>query len=202
LRWGHNYLVEDITSLTKQHEDDIVTMYRDDRSILADPQEFALFQQALEHSLPLPWSPISSTDSTSTRICRSRILTLPSEIIESIMCCLDFCDVHSLLQATSGCITLSPSFWKSRFWPCCEAGFAKSICPPIYSWKDWFFSIQLQICKGLYKTNLQNRKRIWRLGLDLVNLVRAVEDPNRIRYGNVDTTNLDQMQGPTVSCIA
>lgn len=202
LRWGHNYLFEEIASLTKQHVGDIVATFREDRTILVDPLEFALFQHNFEERLSLPWLPISSEDSTSTRICRGRILTLPSELVESIMFQLDFCDVHNLLQATSGCIVLSPAFWTSRFWPCGEAGFAKSIRPPTYSWKDWFFSIQLQLGQGLHKSALRNRKRIWRLGLDLVNLVRVLEAPDRVRYGNIDTANLHQIRGPTASCVA
>ncbi|RFU34762.1 hypothetical protein B7463_g1519, partial [Scytalidium lignicola] len=138
---------------------------------------------------------------------QSGLLSLPSEILELILCRLDFCDARNLVQSS---IYLSklygkdghhlPSqFWESRFWMYGETAFARPIKPSSYSWKDWFFIIKSGLEKGPNKSNLQNRKRIWKIGTELITLLHTIQEPDRVLHSNSVTPK--QMQGSIASCL-
>ena len=132
-----------------------------------------------------------------------RLLSLPLEVVHCIMYGLCFIDVMNLLQAFKQDLRYLPAkYWESKFRVHDEAGFARSICPPTYSWENWFFRIQSELILGQYQKNLQNRKRIWRLGVDLVNLVRIIEEPGRVLSGDIDIGIPTQRPCPTVTCLA
>ncbi|KAF4637822.1 hypothetical protein G7Y89_g243 [Cudoniella acicularis] len=140
----------------------------------------------------------------------SGLLSLPPEILESVMCNLDFRDVDHLLKASARLYrrysgdtrNLPSSFWESRFWAHGETSFARSIRPLSYSWTDWFFTVKSELRKGSNEMNLRNRKRIWKLGADLIALVCAIEEPDRVLHGDIVTLLLGQIRGPVASCLA
>ncbi|KAF4637138.1 hypothetical protein G7Y89_g928 [Cudoniella acicularis] len=138
------------------------------------------------------------------------LLSLPTEILESIIISLDYADVQHFLKASSnlyriyggdGC-NLPSLFWKSRFWVHGETAFARSIPPPPYSYEDWFFTITSEMKNGLNNLKLRNRKRIWKIGLDLISVIRAIKDPDRVLHGDIVTPPASLMRDPTASCLA
>lgn len=157
------------------------------------------------HDRYLQSNKVSSTNlnEDAPTLANFRLLSLPPEVIHCIMYDLSSIDVANLLQALEQDLSyLPPKYWESKFRVHDEAGFARSICPPTYSWENWFFIIQFELSLGLFQKNLQNRKRIWRLGVDLVNLVRIIEEPGRVLSGDIDTGILTQRPCPTVTCLA
>jgi hypothetical protein len=199
LRWGHNYFLEEMLGSSEEHEDDIITRHKADPAILLDPLHFDFHQEQFQKQ-----TTHSGLFSFYVRrsICNSSGLhSLPTEVFESIMYNLDFNDSRNLLWASGrDPRDLSSRFWESRFWPHGESGFARSIRPSSYSWKDWFFTIQSEMIRGPKGMGLQSRRRIWRLGVDLINLMRAIQKPDRVLHGEFATSY--QMRGPVASCLA
>ncbi|KAJ8071257.1 hypothetical protein OCU04_001592 [Sclerotinia nivalis] len=169
--------------------------------------------QKIWAGLSLPLSPTSISFSGS--ICDERkgrldIHCLPNEVLESILCILDFCDTRNLLQAGAtlfrrygGDIRNLPTlFWESRFWAHGETGFARSIRPSSYSWKNWFSRIESGLKEGPNKINLRNRRRTWKLVVDLTDLLYAVQEPNRVLCGDSVIPQGQILPGYVASCLA
>lgn len=229
MNWGHNYYLEDLLAAYSGGQDDehlrenIIRENKDNLDILADPSRFKLLEngawkQPQRYSRLLlknqnhtnlygprsaDYGPIDSTHH-----CRG-LLSLPYEILELIMCDLDFHDAQHLLRASAplyrqygaNCYNLPSSFWQSRFWTHGKAGFAPEI-PSSCSRRDWFFTVKFELKDGPDKMNLQNRKRVWKLGIELIDLVGSIEQPNRCLRGDIPTSIHSQVRGSTASCIA
>ncbi|PVH75964.1 hypothetical protein DL98DRAFT_373857, partial [Cadophora sp. DSE1049] len=52
-----------------------------------------------------------------------------------------------------------------------------------------------------YRLNLLNRKRIWKIGLDLISIIRALSNPDRRLHGH-DIVTPASLQSPTANCTA
>jgi hypothetical protein len=138
------------------------------------------------------------------------LLSLPTEILGSIIYSLDYVDVQHLLRASSNLYKMYggdgrklPSlFWRSRFWVHGEMAFARSIRPSSYSYEDWFFTITSEMKNSLNSLKLRNRKRIWKIGLDLISIIRTIKDSDRVLHGDVVTLPTSLMGSPTASCLA
>jgi hypothetical protein len=116
LSWGHNYYLEDmLESANNKHSQlDFVMACTDNSTILADPLLFNFKAVALV--------PEAEDQAYSLRD-HSRLLSLPTKLIHSIMYYLSFSDNIHLLQAykrNHGYLPLK--YWKSRFRACNEAG--------------------------------------------------------------------------------
>ena len=125
----------------------------------------------------------------------SRLLSLPCEILESVVCCLDFQDarnlvVASILPSGEDGITLPRVYWQSRFFGSGETAFARSIRPSSYTWKDWFFQLRLEMESGPNKNGLRNRQRIWKLGVQLGTMAHTVNDSHRTLCGEITRSEL------------
>ena len=185
------------------------------------PEEADLLESANPsisfESLQTPISCLARSDNVSFNTLRGRIshtsacearglLSLPVEILESIFCILNYADVQCLLKSSPelyklyGC-GLPDTFWKSRFWIFNETAFAGSIRPSSCSFQDWYFSITSALRKGPYRLNLLNRKRIWKIGLDLISTIRALSNSDRRLHGH-DFIPPANLQSPTATCTA
>ncbi|ESZ99101.1 hypothetical protein SBOR_0511 [Sclerotinia borealis F-4128] len=236
LRWGHNYYFEEILDSSLIEEDpndfkeDIVPANKADlteliSSLSFDAQNeetwnqeyigYPLFasQVLTKKKGTIPILTASTSYSESVRgqqKGRPDIHCLPTEILESILCSLDFSDTRNLLQASATIFrryggnlrNLPTLFWESRFWAQNEMGFARSIRPSTYSWKGWFLKIESELRKGPNRINLRNRKRTCKLVVGLTDLICAVQEPNRVLHGN-SIVQQDQISpGYVASCLA
>ncbi|KAM0311465.1 hypothetical protein ACHAO8_007169 [Botrytis cinerea] len=132
----------------------------------------------------------------------SRLSSLPNELIHFIMCKLSFDDTLNLLHAYKLGIAFLPStFWESRFRVHNELGFARVICFPDYTWKEWFFGVNSEMSSD-QGMGLINRKRIWKLGIEMVDLMQIIQGPGRLLHGDTIADVPSQWHGSTVSCLA
>lgn len=211
LRWGHNYYFEDILDEDRQAcQEDIIASHEAIPATLADPSQFDFQKEEVRKRLQKRYSssptPLLSTDKEARP---DQLSLLPLEIFSSILCYLCFQDArHVIIASRALCgrfggstSNLPSSFWESMFWTRGETSFARSLRPPECSWKDWFFTIKSEAKSGPNRMGLQNLKRIWKLGADLIAIVRTIEEPHRALYGSF-TSFRDQVQGPVASCIA
>ncbi|TGO35276.1 hypothetical protein BHYA_0164g00200 [Botrytis hyacinthi] len=124
----------------------------------------------------------------------SRLSSLPNEIIHSIMYKLSFSDTLNLLQAYKRNIhSLPTTFWESRFRVQSEFGFARVLCLPNYTWKEWFFGVRSEMSSD-HGMGLINRKRIWKLGIEMVSLMQTIQEPGRFLHGDIVTDGPSQRQ--------
>lgn len=213
LRWGHNYHFEDMLDANSLSEQkclgkDIISENKTRLAILADPSQFHLLEDEIWNIRPRSCSTLLSVSNNGKPFLGSRIELLPPEILQSVMSRLDFRAARNLLLASKTLYRqyegdpykLPNLFWESRFWTNGEFGFARSICPGSYSWKDWFLKINLEQNKGANQMNLRNRKRIWKLVVDLMNLARTIKDPGRLLLGH--PAGSPPFRGSTMSCLA
>lgn len=191
-------------------ETDLIAANKVNEVILADPLHLDLRNQShgpiviLEPKALYCHRPHLSSDT-------SRLLLLPPEVLELVLCNLDFHDARRLLQASAWLCqqfgqdgrNLSSLFWSSRFSRLGEAGFARSICPSTYTWREWFFKLEFEMSKGPsgVKMSLQNRKRIWKLGVELIAILRSVNNPARAPHGDSAESLPVQIRCST-SCLA
>ncbi|KAI9765729.1 MAG: hypothetical protein M1840_007162 [Geoglossum simile] len=126
---------------------------------------------------------------------------LPYELTSEILLHLSSADILNL-RLSSRKITLTKlpmEFWKSRFWPRNELGFARSLCrPETCKWENWYVFIREQCKSGPKHKNLMNRKRIWHLAGYLVELVSTVK--SRIALGS-PTLDLSLERSRRVTCV-
>lgn len=135
----------------------------------------------------------------------------------------------SLYRMYCGGENLPDVFWESRFWARGEAAFARTLRPviseqqnqvarggqdvapintstirsiPVYSWKDWFFKVKSELKEGPNKTNLRNRKRIWKVAGELLMLVSTIKNPDRVLHGDLMTSPSSQAGRHGMSCLA
>jgi hypothetical protein len=112
---------------------------------------------------------------------------LPYELISETLLHLSSTDILNLrLSSRVIALTeLSMGFWKSRFWPRNELGFARSLRrPENYTWKSWYVLIREQCKNNSNHKNFMNRKRIWHLVGYLVELVCS-QEPDSTWLSNV-----------------
>ncbi|RDL40331.1 uncharacterized protein BP5553_00310 [Venustampulla echinocandica] len=211
LRWGHNYYFEDLLgscSNEGDHEDCqefIIIANMANLAILADPWHLN-FQEKDGWKQQQKYFRLGLT--TDTNLDEPRSIS-HSPIHSAYHYVLTFRDTQNLLHASAALYrlyggdscNLPSSFWESRFWTHGETVFARSIRQSD-SWKDWFFTIKSELKEGPNKMNLRNRKRIWRLGVELINLVRAIKEPDRLLYGDIDAIMQGQMRSSMASGLA
>lgn len=207
LRWGHDYYFKDILGYNGgDNEVDIIDRNKTREEILGDPWYFDLKGISVpKHRQKLRLTISHRSQSNATR---SRLISLPPEILESIICYLDFHDAQQLLSTSAPFYRqyrdLPCSFWRCMFSGQGETAFAKSLLGPSETLKDWFFIIKSGLKRGPNMASLQNRKRIWKLGVDLITLMRSINEPGRALYGNATLPPLppDQVRGYVASCLA
>jgi hypothetical protein len=206
LSWGHNYYLEDILDSRSNDEyrgysqQDLVAAHKYNLAILADPLLFDFKEVVPSCRKP---SSVQFTYSVSYY----GLLSLPTEILHTIMYNLQFRDIAHLLQTcrqyNAAFRDLPYMFWESRFRVYGETGFARSIDRPRSdSWQDWFFRIQSEIRDGPNRMKLRNRKRIWRLAIDLIDLIQTIKDPGRVLHGDLGPRIPALRPYSTVSCLA
>jgi hypothetical protein len=204
LRWGHNYYFGDILGGEDQSFRENIKAAHN--AILVDPMDPTHFDFQKGEAYNTENNTISTTPAPSCSSTVSGIHSLPPEIFQSIVCNLSFHDTQQLLWASASLYrlysgnSLPPLFWESRFWAHSEAGFALSIRPPSCVYKDWFFKIRSELRKGENKLGLRNRKRIWRLAIELIDLVNAIEE--RVLQGDLVTSLQGQTRSYIASCLA
>ncbi len=198
LNWGHKYYLDDILDLRSNNED-LVAAYEDNPAILADPLYFHYkISDLFCHKFEL--------QSLRSASC-CRLLSLPIEILHIIMFKLP---VRDNMKLRLTCSQLNEEFhhlpllfWESRFRVSGEMGFARSICDQqLGSWQDWYFRIQSEMKASPNRMNLRNRKRIWRLAVDMVNLIETAKEPDRVLNGALTPRIPAQRPYSTVSCLA
>jgi hypothetical protein len=203
LKWGHNYYLEDMLGKEKQQssEADIVGINKGDPTLLADPLDYVPSNRQIQsHQTSLELR--KQEPRNRHPLVGSRLLLLPQEVLQLIVRNLEYYDVQSLiLDIGEKSVALSSWFWISRFSGQGEAAFALPIRPPEYSLEAWFFTLKLQMEHGPSRTNLLNRRRISKLGVELCSIVMAMNEPGRILRGNVVTSLRNQQRG-SVSCLA
>ncbi|KAH8807076.1 hypothetical protein F5884DRAFT_788462 [Xylogone sp. PMI_703] len=216
--WGHNYYLEDISAAASEDQRDyrknLINSYSTESTVPADPLVFKFREENIQMcrlnygTLQIGSIPHLRHRSIYAPICRGFAL-LPPEILQSILCQLDIDNVRSLWQTNtyfsktygSNIRDLPSSFWESRFWTFSETGFARALRPASCSWIDWFFIIKSELNQSINRSSLQNRKRIWKLGIDLVTLVQSIRDPKRGLYGDMKALS-DRTHGLFASCLA
>jgi len=190
---------------TRSSQTNSITIYKENEALLADPLQFELpdkphkGNEQIDTELRKAGTPQHTTGSLRLRL-------LPNEILESVLCSLDFEDTWNLIVATvlrngKADITLSRPFWLSRFFGGGEAAFARSVRPSSYTWKEWFVQLKLEIKSGPNRTGLQNRQRIWKLGVQLGDMVRTINDSHRSLHGE-KTRSIPIEARCFVSCVA
>ena len=202
LAWGNDYSMADMLDEdVRSPEADIIAVNKSNTALLADPLGFKLHHELHESNQQLLTGLETPRASNHTINC-SRLLSLPYEILDSIFCSIDFHDIQNLVLASGDYdLTLSRAFWRSRFFGAGETAFARSICPSDRTWKNWYFQVRKEMESGPNKTSLQNRQRIWKLGIQLGTMVHAVNDPRRTLYGEVSKATPIETRG-SVSCVA
>ncbi|KAI9773626.1 MAG: hypothetical protein M1840_006900 [Geoglossum simile] len=126
---------------------------------------------------------------------------LPYELTSKILLHLPSTDILNLrLSFRKITLTKLPmKFWKSKFWPRNELGFAKSLCcPKTCTWENWYVFVREQCKSGPKHKNLMNQKRIWHLAGYLVELVSIVK--SRIVLGS-PTLDLSLGRSRKVTCV-
>jgi hypothetical protein len=181
-------------------QQDLVAAHKYNLAILADPLLFDFKEVVPSCRKP---SSVQFTYSASYH----GLPSLPTEILHSIMYNLQFRDIAHLLQTcrqyNAAFRDLPYMFWESRFRVYGETGFARSIDRPRSdSWQDWFFRIQSEIRDGPNRMKLRNRKRIWRLAIDLIDLIQTIKDPGRVLHGDLGPRIPALRPYSTVSCLA
>ena len=197
LRWWHDYYLDDISDCYLGDIDR--RNFRED----INPLRFNIKEYK---DLALPMPPLSRELLSATAMIHS----IPHEIFPLILRNLDFIDVLNLQLASATfyklyrrhASALPALFWESRFWLYGETGFARSICPPLYSWKEWFFSIKSELKDGPNRMRLRNRRRIWKLAVHLIDVIATVKEPDHILDGDLPLLAHNQMPGYTASCLA
>lgn len=115
----------------------------------------------------------------------SRFSSLPNEIVDSIMYELSFSDTLHFLQAYEHDFrSLPATFWESRFRVYGEFGFARTLCPPNYSWKEWTLRVNSILRPPSFQESFANRRRIWRIGVNLINMIQVIKEPRRVLHGD------------------
>ncbi|KAH6719313.1 hypothetical protein BKA61DRAFT_597333 [Leptodontidium sp. MPI-SDFR-AT-0119] len=196
LNWGQDLYLRDIVDEVPGRAD---LLELTDPSIFFDPLQMQ--PSCFPRSTDIDTLLIGQTSALEAR----GLPSLPEEILVSIFCILDYADVLCLLASCKGLYRMNGrlpnSFWKSRFWIFNETAFASSIRPSYCSYKDWYFAITRALRKGPYRLNLLNRKRIWKIGLDLISTIRALSNPGRQLFGH-NIVPPASFQGPTANCMA
>ena len=195
LQWDHGYYLADMLDEDKRQcsKADIIAIHKDNEVLLADP---LLKLNSQPESYP-PGVQELKTQYSNERL---RFQLLSAEILDSILCILDFQDAWNVILATDdGSVTLSSSFWRSRFFGSGEAAFARSMCDSSCCLEKWFFRLKSEMENGVHKTNLQNRQRIWKLGVELCTIVRTINEPGRALHGNIIGSLPVQTQGAVSS---
>ncbi|KAF8847836.1 hypothetical protein BDZ45DRAFT_811261 [Acephala macrosclerotiorum] len=219
LNWGQDYLFEELLhaprqSILAQNEEAFGTLdpsrcdIRPRASSARQPtagwinympafdfsktfQGMSAFVIKLLHALGKRSFYILTTQTTSRA--NNGLLSLPTEVLESVVSRLDYEDVQRLFKASSylcrtygfdGC-GLPASFWKSRFCVHGDTAFARSIRPSSCSYKDWFFLVRSEMRNGPNSLKIRNRMRIWKIGTDIISMVCSIRDPRRVLHGQV-----------------
>lgn len=188
----------------RSSQTNIIAIYKENETLLADPLQFKLpdkphkGNKQIDAELSRAGTPYNTTSIPRLRL-------LPNEIVELVLCSLDFKDARNLIVALrdgEADITLSRPFWQSRFFAGGEAAFARFIRPSSYTWKEWFVQLESEIKSGPSKTGLQNRQRIWKLGVQLGDMVRVVNNPYRSLHGGEGPRFIPIEARCSVSCVA
>ena len=223
-KWGQGYYFEDMIDFfshpeSRELQDDILAVYKDIMTYLADPLHFELQKGSILEQRTMSSDQLmvkgaifvsSHHPLSRSRHSPSQVLSLPPEIFESILFNLDFDDVKHLLNSSAifyrrygrDGINLPSLFWESRFWAQGEMSFMRASRPQMYSWKELYFKTKSELRGGPSSMNLRNRKRIWKLGVELSTLVRAVNEPSRVLAGTIVPLLPNHVSGPTASCLA
>ncbi|KAI9777197.1 MAG: hypothetical protein M1839_009040 [Geoglossum umbratile] len=182
LSWGHEY----------------------DSPLMADPQlssEDLWNENEAGKQLAIDSAPKALDLGTRALQAHDPFWILPYELTSEILLHLSSTDILNL-RLSSRKITLTKlpmEFWKSRFWPRNELGFAKSLCrPETCTWENWYVFVREQCKSGPKHKNLMNRKRIWHLAGYLVELVSTVK--SRIALGSA-TLDLSLGRSRRVTCV-
>lgn len=214
LKWGHNYYFEDMLTFNSSHqlfiEGSLIALNKGNQDILGDPSQFDFNNKAAKKQLDMTLKREELQSGTLKLASHeSRLLFLSSELLLSVISCLEFRDVLNLfltckwlsLSYGTGGSLLPTSFWETRFLDCGEAAFAQQIRPSSCSWKDWFMIIKSELKNGRNRSSLQNRRRIWKLGIELGAMVRTINEPGRALHGNIIESLPVDMRG-SVSSLA
>jgi hypothetical protein len=202
LTWEHSYYLEDILDFDLNKEvpkygfqPEIVAANKDNVAVLTDPITFD-FRDEREGVWNRKYEPLPQSNSSASNHPEGEIASLhslPPEILDLVLYRLEFNDVQNMLHASPAlyrrykgdCRNLSSSFFESRFWVHSEFGFARVIRPSSDSWTDWFFRVRSELRRGSHMQALRNRRRIWKICLELNNLIHTLKEPNRTIYGDI-----------------
>jgi F-box domain len=183
LVWGHDYGGASPFQGYRWRHTDV------DSHLLADPRLSLEADLLREHGTgeQSPKDPPSSILNLGRRAINAPdpFWAVPDELISEIFSHLSSVDVLNLRLASAkvALVGLSATFWKSRFLPHHELGFARSLHrPETCTWKSWYLLVKGQCKRGPRRRNLMNRKRIWLLAGHLVELVNTVKE--RIAFGS------------------
>ncbi|KAH0558922.1 hypothetical protein GP486_004453 [Trichoglossum hirsutum] len=158
-----------------------------DSPVMADPRlsEDLLSENEAGRELAIDFAPKALSLGARTLQAHDPFRILPYELISEILLYLPSADILNLrLSSRVVALTkLSVGYWKSRFWPRNELGFAGSLRrPENYKWENWYVLIREQCKNGANQKNLMNRKRIWHLAGRLVELVSTAK--SRVAFGS------------------
>jgi hypothetical protein len=202
LAWEHSYYLEDILDFDLKKEGrnygfqpEIVAANKDNLAILTDPSAFD-FRDERKGVWNRMYEPLPKSNSETPNHPRGEMASLhslPPEILDLVLYRLEFNDVQNLLHSIPAlyrrykgdCRNLSSSFFESRFWVHSEFAFARSIRPSSDSWTDWFFRVRSGLRMGSHRQALRNRRRIWKICLELTNLIHSLMQPNRTIHGDI-----------------
>jgi hypothetical protein len=198
LSWGHDYGRASSFQCVRWLGTDM------NSPLMADPRlssEDLSNENEAEKQLAIDFTLKASNLGTRTLQAHDPFGILPYELISETLLHLSSTDILNLrLSSRVMALTkLSVGFWKSRFWPRNELGFARSLRrPENYTWESWYVLIREQCKSGPNYKNFMNRKRIWHLVGYLVELVSTVK--SRTALGS-PTLDLSLERSLKVACV-